>query len=92
MNNTPERLKKKWRENPAKRCLRWKEGNCKGRLTKEHALTYAGRQIQEDFAILDLCEYHHLGDGLDKLWNIRYAMSRATEADKLKFPRIKWSK
>lgn len=71
--------------------MRWKEGNCSGRLTKEHALTYVGRQIQEDWAILDLCEYHHLGAGLDKRWNIKTAMNRATEEDKQKYARLKWS-
>lgn len=39
--------------------MRSNEGNCAGRLTKEHALYYAGKQIQEDWAILDICEFHH---------------------------------
>ena len=34
MNNTPQRLKDKWLENPPIRCERWKEGTCEGRLTK----------------------------------------------------------
>jgi hypothetical protein len=32
---------------------------CQGQITWEHALTYAGRQIQERFAIIPLCEFHH---------------------------------
>lgn len=64
MNNTPTWLKKKWSENPAKRCERWSENECSGRLTKEYALYYAGKQIQEDWAVIDLCWHHHLGKGL----------------------------
>ena len=64
--------------------------DCDGRITFEHALMYAGKQIQEKFAILPLCVWHHLGDGLDKRWNITMAMSRATEEDKKKYPRLKW--
>jgi hypothetical protein len=66
------------------------EGTCSGRITWEHALTYAGKQIQARFAILPLCEYHHLRSGLDKDWNINTAMERASEEDKLKYPRLKW--
>ena len=73
------------------RCAR--AGNeCRGRITIEHALTYAGKRIDDMFALLPLCEFHHLGDGLDKRWNIEMAMTRATEEDKKKYPRLKWEK
>ena len=90
MNNVPKRLKDKWQANPPIRCERWKEGTCKGRLTKEHALTYAGRQIQEDWAIIDLCFRHHLGDLLNKRLNQKIAMSRATKEDLKKYPRLSY--
>ena len=90
MNNTPSWIKKHWKENPATRCERWQEGSCMGRLTKEHALTYAGRQIQELWAILTLCWFHHLGPGLDKHWNIKTAMAKASEEDRKKYPRLRW--
>ena len=89
MNKTPERLKRKWRENPPLRCERWQEGNCEGRLTKEHVFTYAGKQIQEEWAIIDLCWRHHLGDLLDKRINEQIAKSRATDEDRKKYPRLK---
>ena len=41
------------------RCVRYKEDTCKGRVTWEHAFIYAGRQIDEDWAILPICEFHH---------------------------------
>lgn len=40
-------------------CARRDEGNCDGRITFEHALIYAGRQLDEAWAILGICEYHH---------------------------------
>lgn len=70
-------------------CAR-RSDECEGRITWEHALTYAGKQVQERFAIIPLCVYHHLGAGLNKRWNIDYAMSRATEEDKSRYPRLPW--
>jgi hypothetical protein len=53
---------------------------------------YAGKQIQERFAILPLCEYHHLGKGLHKKTNEWIAVGRATVEDKKKYDRFPWSK
>lgn len=85
MNNTPQHLKDKWNSDTKPRfCLRKDEGNCQGRLTKEHAIIYADKQLQEDWAILDICEFHHgvnnfqdRGD-LNKEKHIFLALSRAT--------------
>lgn len=58
MNNVPKHLKEKWsKEKP--RCCREDEGNCQGRLTKDHTIIFAGKQLQEDWAIVDVCEFHH---------------------------------
>lgn len=65
--------------------------NCKGRITWEHALLYAGKQVQETFAIIPLCWYHHLGDGLNKRINIQIALSRATPADLKRYPSQTWN-
>lgn len=68
-------------------CARRDEGNCKGRITWEHALIYAGRQIDEVWAIIKLCEYHHAvnthqdGKGLDKEKNVWIALNRATDEE-----------
>lgn len=40
-------------------CARADEGNCDGRITWEHAIIYAGKQLNETWAILGICEYHH---------------------------------
>lgn len=66
--------------------MRSDEGNCQGRLTKEHALYYAGKQLQDEFSILDICEFHH-GVGsfqdrgnLNKQKHTWIALNRAPEA------------
>lgn len=53
-----------------------KDKNCSGRITWEHALYYAGKQIQEKWAIIPLCWYHHLGEGLVKDFNEWVALNR----------------
>ena len=89
MNNIPKKLREQLAEDLYyKRCAR--TNGCRGRITWEHAFTYAGKQIQERWAIIPLCEWHHFGEGLWKAENQRIAMLRATEADRKKYPRILW--
>lgn len=98
MNNTPQWIKDEWDKVPREklRCVRVAEGDCKGRLTKEHALIYAGRQIQELGAILDMCEYHHgvcryMDRGaLNKKVNQVIAAHNMTEKEREKYPRFNW--
>lgn len=58
---------------------------CKGRVTWEHTLIYAGKQIDEAWAIIPLCAYHHAVDeyqdrgDLQKEINIWIALNRATD-------------
>lgn len=72
-------------------CARASDGGCKGRITWEHTLIYAGRQIDEVWAIIKLCEYHHdvntqQGDGdLDKQKNVWIALNRATDQELEKY-------
>lgn len=72
-------------------CARWRDGGCKGRITMEHALIYAGRQIDEAWAIVPLCAYHHAvdeyqdGGDLKKELNICIALNRATDEELLKY-------
>lgn len=73
-----------------KKCCRPDKENCSGRITVEHAIMYAGKRINDYWALLPLCWEHHLGQKLDKAWNIKTAMARATEEDRKKYPRLKW--
>lgn len=77
-------------------CARYSSA-CAGRITLEHALIYAGRQINEKWAIIPLCARHHAvdqfqdGGVLDKRENQRIAVSRATPEELAKYPRINWA-
>lgn len=74
-----------------KTCARSQEGECDGRVTWEHAYTYGGKQIQEKWAILPLCVYHHLGLGLDKDLNHFLALIRADINDiSARMPKKDW--
>lgn len=79
------------------KCCRRDEGDCAGGISLEHALIYAGRQIDEVFAILPVCEYHHAvgvyqdGGKLDKKKHEWIAISRMTDEDMLKYPKRNWT-
>jgi len=68
-------------------CARHKEGTCAGGNTWEHAIIYAGRQLDEAWAIVILCEYHHSvnnyqdGGDLNKELNVCYALNQATDEE-----------
>lgn len=60
---------------------------CGGRITWEHALIYAGSQLQARFAIIPLCAKAHDVDAwqdsgnLDKEVNVWIALNRASEEE-----------
>lgn len=92
MNRIPPKIKKAiLSDDYYKKCAR-SNADCQGRITWEHAFTYAGKQIQEVWAIIPLCWYHHLGVGLVKAINQAIAISRATLEDLQKYPRLLWLK
>lgn len=72
-------------------CLRKDEGNCQGRITFEHALIYGGRQIDEVWAILRICEYHHGvnkfqdGGDMNKEKHVWLALNRASSEELKKY-------
>lgn len=72
-------------------CARGKDGSCAGRITWEHALTYAGKQIDEVWAIIKLCERHHAVNGyqdmgaMNKEKNVWIALCRATDEELKKY-------
>lgn len=74
-----------------KQCARASEMECDGRVTWEHAWIYAGKQIQERWAIVPLCVYHHLGAGLEKHLNQYLSLQRATPEDLAKYPKKNWA-
>lgn len=66
---------------------------CGGRITMEHALIYAGRQIDEPWAIISVCakgqEVDEFQDAhtMDKNLNKWVALNRATDEDFRKYPK-----
>ncbi|MDY0388544.1 MAG: hypothetical protein RBT65_15760 [Methanolobus sp.] len=68
-------------------CIREKTHNCGGRITWEHAIIFAGKQINEKWAILPVCERHHgvnsyqdRGD-IDKRFHEWMALTRLFNSD-----------
>ena len=71
-------------------------GNKPGRVEFEHAFIYAGRQVNEWWALVPVDWYHHRGPGLDKSYNQYIALSRLDDIQlfevQRKYPRIDWFK
>lgn len=91
MNNLPTKLREELAADPYYRFCARADENCAGRITWEHAFEYAGRQIQERWAIIPLCWFHHLGAGLNKTINRQIAVVRATPEDRKRYPRLPWN-
>ena len=64
--------------------------DCLGRVEWEHAWIYGGKQIQEVWAIVPVCTYHHRGAGLDKDFNQYCSLKKATQTDLQKYDRFDW--
>jgi len=96
MHPIPPKLRRELSEDPYYKTCARADKTCKGRITWEHAVLYAGKQVQERWAILPLCEWHHSvnqfqdGGALNKRLNKEIAMARATPEDRAKYPRLKW--
>lgn len=92
MNNIPIKLRKQLASDSYYHaCARkgWHEHACAGRITWEHALILAGKQVQERFAIIPLCAKAHAvdafqdGGDLNKEINLWIALNRATDEEML---------
>ena len=71
-------------------------GPCAGRITREHAIIYAGKKIQERWAIIPCCAKHHAVDEyqdagtMNKRMNKWAALNRATDEDLAKYDRANY--
>lgn len=69
---------------------------CEGRITREHALMYAGRKIDEPWAIVLLCAKAHNVDLfqdigiMDKRINEWIAVNRMTPEIERQYSRVTW--
>lgn len=86
MRKISQKVKNKVLERP-QICARNAENCCMGGLTWEHAIIYGGRQLDEAWAIVILCEYHHAvnnyqdGGDLNKELNVAIALNQATDEE-----------
>lgn len=85
---------------PAHLCYRrlvFRDHDCQGRITLEHAWTYGGPQINEVWAIIKLCAWAHDvdqfqdGGNLNKSKNQFISLELASEDDLAKYPRKNWA-
>ena len=74
--------------------------HCAGPIEWEHRWKYAGKRIQERWAILPVCKYGHeiktrgtndRGAQIIKDELARISLSRATAEDLAKYPRFNWA-
>lgn len=63
---------------------------CVGKPEWEHSLLYQNKRVQEAWAIVPCCAFHHRGVGLDKRYNEWVALNRATDAQLLKYAKANW--
>ncbi len=94
MRPIPLKLRKEIaRDKFMKRCIYntlGRQNECSGRVEWEHAFTYK-QQINEPWAIVPVCSYHHRGAGLDKEYNQYRAIIRADIDDLvLRMPKKNW--
>lgn len=90
MNNMPKTLREECAADHFYKFCARANSDCDGRITWEHVWIYASKQIQEKWAIIPLCWYHHLGTGLDKSINEMVSIGRATIADLKRYPKKDW--
>lgn len=91
MRPIPLRLREQIAEDPYFTVCARKNSQCSGRITIEHVWIYQGTQINELWAFLPLCWYHHLGKGIDKRENEKLSLQRATDDELSKYPRRDWA-
>ena len=100
MRRIPDEIKDQLLQDPRYgTCLRrlaLKDHTCEGRITWEHALLYAGRQVSESWAIVFLCAKAHSVDQfqdtgiLNKTINEWIAINRMPLEAEASYPRFDW--
>lgn len=92
MNNIPPKLRDELAHDPYYTVCALKKlfnHRCEGRITWEHALIFAGKQVQARFAIVPLCEKAHSvnnfqdGGELNKERNVWVALNRGSDEELL---------
>lgn len=92
MNNIPKKLREKLTHDKfMRRCILAESRDpCRGKVEWHHVWTYAGKQIQEVFAIMPLCAEHHKHEYLFRDYIRAVSLSRVTKGELEKYPKINW--
>lgn len=92
----PLKLREKMAANGSMLHCIHRNSDCEGRIEWEHAWIYAGKKIQEEWAIVPCCTYHHRGSGLDKDYNRYCSLVKAIkiygslDVIQQKYPKKNW--
>ncbi len=96
MRPIPPKIREQLANDPRMRlCIyEWPQApnhNCRGRITFEHAIIYAGKQIVEAWATVPCCENHNSGPEMVKEYNVWAALQNiTTEELEQRYPRRDW--
>lgn len=91
MRPIPEKMKRVMAADPYYQKCVHASSDCQGRIEWDHSFIYAGRQINEVWAILPTCQWHHRNIVHFRKESERIAVARATEEELSKYPRKNWS-
>jgi len=88
MRPIPIKLRMQLMDNPSMNECVLRDEHCHGSIQWDHALTYAGKQVNEAWAIIPVCEAHHGAQHQRKReW---LALSRAIKKELKHYPKIKY--
>lgn len=99
MTPIPQKVRKEIANDPSYKLCKLKglHGHvCGGRITMEHALIYAGKQIQEKWAIISICasgqevDFFQDAHTMKKELNVWIALNQATTDDLARFPKASY--
>lgn len=85
MRAIPKKMREEMADDPFMAVCIYNNNECSSRVEWEHAFTYARKQVNEKWAIVPCCTYHHRGAGLSKDYNRYRALLRATDEDLAKY-------
>lgn len=91
MRPIPKKMREQIASDPEMSKCIYNNSDCRGDIEWEHCFEYARRQVNEVWAIIGVCTYHHRGDGLDKNYNQYRALIRADMDEVIsKYPKFDW--
>lgn len=92
MRKIPLKMKKEMAEDPFMSSCCIADEHCGGRIEWHHCFIYVSKQINEKWAIVPLCGFHHSRAEIEPFKSAicRLSLSRASREDLDKYPRKDW--